>query len=356
MANRPATKGRNNIEAIKRHVPMEALLTELGATFPNWNGWTEFRSVFCPFHDESRNPSARFTETETEDGNPTGYFQCFNSACEIKGDQIEILVASGTVENVRQAIRWLLQHFGAPIERSLRSIAFPGTLPTGWYGDADHPTMEEWDAPCPTRFGPPSEWTQDQWTLVIDRWLPFAQDAVEKSKRFDGILARGEIDRVGMLSRGELQAVIRKSISHALLAYNPEAGARFSTFLHREVHDDVIDALRKEERARKHLVEDSGQDRRDQSPESRESFWAKIIDASYLLDIIAMRLGPEYARLAVLRGDGASQIECAATERVGRKVIRDREEKIKTLIHQVKGHEAVMYRQEVEKRYGDQRA
>jgi hypothetical protein len=356
MPTKPAT---NIFKDIKRHVPMEALLTVLGAEFPSWNGWTEWRSVFCPFHGDHRKPSGRFTETEDEDGNPTGHFQCFNSACGIKGDQIEILVASGIVGDVREAIRWLRKHFDVPTERSLRSVpnlAFPGDLPPTWY--EGKPTLEEWDAPWPTRFSPPSDgWTEDQWALVIGRWMHPANEAVERSKRFNGVLVRNELDRVGTLSRDELQAVIRKSISHALLTYDPEThGARFSTFLHTVVRHDVIDAVRKEERSRKGLVEDNGQDRRDQGPEGRESFWASLADFHYAFEWVRLRMGPEYARLMADRVNGCTQQEHATLEGISLREVKYREKELRLLLkkERVVGRETVMYREEVQRKYGNQ--
>lgn len=91
------------IQEIKRKVPLEDVLEFYGAELPSYGrGWTNLK---CPFHDD-RQASASFT---------AGYFICHS--CGVQGDQIDLVQYGEGFDDVRDAMRFLEEHFLEEDER-----------------------------------------------------------------------------------------------------------------------------------------------------------------------------------------------------------------------------------------------
>lgn len=95
------------IEEMKRKVPIEDVLEWYGAEIPTggWNGWKNLR---CPFH-EDRAMSASYT---------TGTFIC-HAGC-VTGDVLDLVQYGEGFDDVREAMRFLEEHFLEEDERDAR--------------------------------------------------------------------------------------------------------------------------------------------------------------------------------------------------------------------------------------------
>lgn len=94
------------IDRLKRLVPIETVIEFYGGELPSgsfgWNSWVNIR---CPWHDD-RAMSASYT---------TGTFIC-HAGC-VQGDVLDLVQYGEGLDDVRDAMRFLEEHFLEEDER-----------------------------------------------------------------------------------------------------------------------------------------------------------------------------------------------------------------------------------------------
>lgn len=93
------------IEEIKRKVPVEDVLEFYGAELGSGSGWNSWVNIRCPWHDD-RAMSASYT---------TGTFIC-HAGC-VQGDVLDLVQYGEGLDDVRDAMRFLEEHFLEEDER-----------------------------------------------------------------------------------------------------------------------------------------------------------------------------------------------------------------------------------------------
>jgi DNA-directed RNA polymerase specialized sigma24 family protein len=280
MAKGPANPGQHGARYVKEKVPMELLVPELGGRYKG-HGWSGWHYVFCPLHDD-RHASAQFNDDlKDDDGNKVSKFQCF--VCEFSGDQFDLVVAAGKAKDFRGAMGWLSRTFElqgkAGYERPEPVRPLGWTAPDGWC-EGDKPTDHDWRKPYPDGWPNPAEgWSEPQWALAYERWLPVALTAMHRAPNVPE-------------DSEELEQVVRAAIYKTLMRFDPAKEALFSTFLSKVVYRDVIDLVRKEGKRRDREVVRNTTGERAHWP---ESLWAATVDWGYAEKTVAKRLGPESA-------------------------------------------------------------
>jgi hypothetical protein len=220
--------------------------------------------------------------------------------------------------------------------------------------------MADWHIPWPAHFPPPAEWSQAQWAMVLERWMPIARGAIRP--RRDGApivyyLLSGEVRLPGSMSfDGDLENVLREAIADAILRYSPDI-AEFSTFLDDVVRHRVKDRVKVERGQRRRFRVGRAGDNAQHPSHNPEVDMVRDIDWAYGVGCVALRLGAEYGRLArdrFARRPYLSQRDHAAEEGISLATAKRREKKVKEFIRQERllGREPLLFRQEVLERDG----